>query len=174
MAGPGRPGRHATDEVGNVYGRLTVLRRAPGGPKAYWLCRCECGNEVIVRGQHLRHGEARSCRCLLRDSARARAEKVRGEQHPSWTGDDVGYFGAHNRVTALRGPASAHACARCGQGHDRMEWAYTGADPNERYGNPFALTKPYSPNPGFYVPLCETCHMIHDGKRAPLLSHSLD
>ena len=57
------------NEIGNVYGRLTVLERAEkpqGRPKgAYWLCQCECGNKKVVRGADLRNGGTKSCGCLL-------------------------------------------------------------------------------------------------------------
>ena len=49
------------DETGNVYGKLTVLAYAPGGKKASWKCRCECGSVVIVQGANLRSGNSRSC-----------------------------------------------------------------------------------------------------------------
>lgn len=57
------------NEVGNKYGKLTVINRVPrpeGRPKgAYWLCSCECGKEKIVRGADLRAGSVNSCGCLL-------------------------------------------------------------------------------------------------------------
>lgn len=31
--------------------------------KAYWLCQCVCGREGIVRSDHLRKGESKSCGC---------------------------------------------------------------------------------------------------------------
>ena len=53
------------DETGNRYGRLLVCRRAVTDDKnVSWLCRCDCGNETVVRGDHLREGASRSCRCL--------------------------------------------------------------------------------------------------------------
>lgn len=56
------------NEVGNKYGKLTVLSRAEkpeGKPKgAYWLCQCECGNQKIIRGADLRAGGVNSCGCL--------------------------------------------------------------------------------------------------------------
>jgi len=65
--------RPAIDETGNTFGRLTVVSRIPGIPKhAHWLCRCECGNLVIVPGGQLRSGKTRSCGCLNLESLRAR------------------------------------------------------------------------------------------------------
>jgi hypothetical protein len=59
---------------GRVFGRLTVLSRAPSvTPKnAMWRCHCECGNEAIVRGQRLLAGQARSCGCGAREARDAR------------------------------------------------------------------------------------------------------
>ena len=54
------------DETGNCYGRLTVLSRAENDRynNARWLCRCECGNEVVTSGVSLRSGRTKSCGCL--------------------------------------------------------------------------------------------------------------
>lgn len=56
------------NEIGNVYGKLTVIARAerPDGRPAgaYWLCQCECGNEKVIRGADLRRGGVNSCGCL--------------------------------------------------------------------------------------------------------------
>ena len=57
------------DETGNKYGRLTVLEYSPttGGQGAQWLCKCECGKEVIVSGINLRRGKTKSCGCLQKE-----------------------------------------------------------------------------------------------------------
>lgn len=52
-------------EIGNTYNKLTVIEY--DGIKdhnAYWKCKCECGNEIIVSGNHLRSGHTKSCGCL--------------------------------------------------------------------------------------------------------------
>ena len=54
---------------GQRYGRLTALRQAdkPQNCKTksdYWLCRCDCGNEVVVLGPNLVRGHTKSCGCL--------------------------------------------------------------------------------------------------------------
>lgn len=54
------------DETGNRYGMLTVVAPFPGadGRGKVWLCKCDCGNEVAIRGIMLRSGNNRSCGCL--------------------------------------------------------------------------------------------------------------
>lgn len=57
------------NEVGNKYGRLTVLRQATKEEKnnrhgAFWFCQCECGKTTVVRGFSLRQGNVQSCGCL--------------------------------------------------------------------------------------------------------------
>jgi len=60
------------DETGNVYGQLTVIRRATKEEmrdalnrwyQTGWLCKCVCGVEKIVCGTSLRQkqGGTRSC-----------------------------------------------------------------------------------------------------------------
>lgn len=53
------------DLTGQKFGRLTVIKRAPNkGDIVQWECKCECGNQVIVRGECLRKGNTKSCGCL--------------------------------------------------------------------------------------------------------------
>ena len=51
------------------FGKLIVLNRDLNKPKgkgkfAYWNCKCDCGNLISVRGDHLRNGTTSSCGCL--------------------------------------------------------------------------------------------------------------
>jgi hypothetical protein len=58
--------------VGRQFGRLVILAEA--GRNKYggvtWLCRCDCGNEVVVSSNTLKQGHTRSCGCLHRDMMR--------------------------------------------------------------------------------------------------------
>jgi hypothetical protein len=59
------------NEIGNIYGYLTVIERAPNNKdgRAMWKCKCKCGNEVIVLGKHLRSGNTKSCGCYQKERA---------------------------------------------------------------------------------------------------------
>ena len=63
----------AIDLTGQRFGRLTVIRLAyKKRGDAYWLCRCDCNNEHIVRAGELHNGKAKSCGCLRREASRQR------------------------------------------------------------------------------------------------------
>ena len=56
------------DEVGNRYGRWTVIKRsAHHGRSLRWLCRCDCGAERLITGERLRNSRTRSCGCLRKE-----------------------------------------------------------------------------------------------------------
>lgn len=61
------------DLTGNTYGKLKVINLAVDdvGKKKKWLCKCECGNEVVVSGSNLRSGHTTGCsQCQLREIQR--------------------------------------------------------------------------------------------------------
>jgi hypothetical protein len=59
-------GSRLQDLTGQVFGRLTVLRLVRQKPRAFWECRCSCGNICVVRANHLKgDGGTRSCGCLI-------------------------------------------------------------------------------------------------------------
>ena len=57
------------DMKGKRFGRLLVLRELPDRKRGeiVWLCECDCGNEVEVKGYNLRIGKTKSCGCLWDD-----------------------------------------------------------------------------------------------------------
>jgi hypothetical protein len=72
------------------FGYLTVLSRAGHrGKFAAWLCRCDCGVEKVVGGQHLRRGKIRSCNTNGHRWKQARPQLGLTAQFPSeyqsWT-----------------------------------------------------------------------------------------
>ncbi len=58
------------DVKGQRFGRLIVIEKAEKtdvGKNAFWLCKCDCGNEKIIGSRNLRSGDSQSCGCLHRD-----------------------------------------------------------------------------------------------------------
>lgn len=64
--------RSLNDLTGKVSGRLTVINRAENGEgrNARWLCQCECGAEIVVRGDRLAYRSTVSCGCFRKERTR--------------------------------------------------------------------------------------------------------
>lgn len=91
------------DITGQTFGRLTVIERdvnTKTNGKAYWFCKCECGNIVSVRGQDLRLGKTTSCGCYSK-------EKSSEKSTPDMRGQRFG------KLTVLK---------RCGSKNNRSLW----------------------------------------------------
>lgn len=79
------------DLSGQRFGRLTVIQRAPnkqyrcGQTQAQFLCKCDCGEEIIVLGCNLKSGHTQSCGCL-RDQATAERSITHGMTNTSLYG----------------------------------------------------------------------------------------
>lgn len=57
------------------FGRLVVIKQAEdyvrpdGRREAQWLCKCDCGNEVVVISTSLKRGLTKSCGCFMKERA---------------------------------------------------------------------------------------------------------
>ena len=57
------------DLIGMKFGRLVVLsfdHKDKFGER-YWLCKCDCGNEKVIRGSSLTKGVTKSCGCFANE-----------------------------------------------------------------------------------------------------------
>lgn len=62
------------DITGKRFGRLLVIERRPTiNRKAYWSCKCDCGNTITVSASSLLCGKTRSCGCLRKEQMKLRA-----------------------------------------------------------------------------------------------------
>jgi hypothetical protein len=55
------------DMTGNRFGSLLVLHRdltKVGKSEAKWICKCDCGNIISVKGSHLRKGQKKCLKCV--------------------------------------------------------------------------------------------------------------
>ena len=61
------------DLTGQRFGYLTVVKRVEdyispnGNHRVQWLCKCDCGNEVVVLGNNLSKHSTESCGCLRKN-----------------------------------------------------------------------------------------------------------
>lgn len=67
------------DLRGKRFGRLVVINyHHTHNGNRYWLCKCDCGGEKIVKGSSLNYGSTQSCGCLQLEVQRNnRAKAVR-------------------------------------------------------------------------------------------------
>jgi len=109
---------NGADYTGYKYNRLVVINEscAKNGCRQ-WICRCDCGAEVIVADNNLRTGNTKSCGCLVRDSAIVRGSKHRGVDSPRYIHGKRCGFGTkeqkefHERIRQR----DNYTCQKCGK-----------------------------------------------------------
>lgn len=54
------------DLIGKRFNNLTVIKRVANNKHGgiMWLCKCDCGKEMITRGRSLKINHTQSCGCL--------------------------------------------------------------------------------------------------------------
>lgn len=80
------------DLTDQKFGMYTFVRwDSDKNKKTYWLCRCDCGTEKVVRSQSVKSGETKSCGCYQRkissERMTIRGKNTKGKNHPSWNHD---------------------------------------------------------------------------------------
>jgi hypothetical protein len=140
----------------------------------YYRVRQHGGADVVLRTEHADHCLVPECQrsYYCRGYCRPHYERFRangnpggnpigyrptGTESPRWKGRDITYGGAHVRVRARRGLASAHPCAHCAQ--PAAQWAYDHDDPSELRDQSGHF---YSVFVDHYIPLCLVCHKRFD------------
>ena len=65
------------DLAGKRFGRLTVLHRVENtkAGQSQWMCKCDCGTQLVVAGQSLRNGRSKSCGCKRSETAKKRLKR---------------------------------------------------------------------------------------------------
>lgn len=152
-------GRWYRDIRGERRGRLLVVEpttdRASGA--VVWLCLCDCGREVLKSSRTLlRPTGAKSCGCLLRESARQRGRAVgganRGSTYAIANGEHV-YTTKHAWGKAVR-RARGSSCETCG-------WSKARCDVHHRVARSNGGKNTISNG----VVLCPNCHRVEHERR---------
>jgi hypothetical protein len=70
------------DITGQRFGQLVAIKIVGKNQdrRLLWLCQCDCGQETIIQGKHLRTAHTLSCGCLQRNTAAKRFTK-HGQSH---------------------------------------------------------------------------------------------
>lgn len=88
------------DWTGKRFGKLVALEYTHIGKTSAWKCRCECGNELLVRTGNLVRGNSTSCGCNKREDI---------------TGQKFGHLTALKYDTnAKKGRSKWICCCDCG------------------------------------------------------------
>lgn len=87
------------DLTGRKFERLTVIKQVEdyidknGNHLAQWLCKCDCGNEIIVKGKSLKSKNTKSCGCMVIESAIKKITKYNNDNKKHNTYDLFGEYG---------------------------------------------------------------------------------
>ena len=77
------------DLTGERFGNLTVLEKADGLQNRYytWLCRCDCGNEIVVNTKNLTAHRITHCGCRAKElcNAHIKPKDRTGEKYGALT-----------------------------------------------------------------------------------------
>lgn len=130
------------------YGRFKrhgdPLKGEPSPRKSRGICIIE-GCDTIDSGPH-----------GLCQKHHYRVEK-HGDPHVTVLGgNDIGYCGVHDRLTARYGPARDYSCIDCG--HRADHWSYDNDDPDSKIEHGMV----YSVKLECYSPRCASCHKLFD------------
>ena len=58
--------REVKNLMGQKFGKLTPVKYVG---ELKWLCKCDCGNDYVVKSSDLNRGHVRSCGCLRKESS---------------------------------------------------------------------------------------------------------
>lgn len=128
------------DYTGKTVGLLTVIEMCGRQNKRLtWRCRCSCGNETVVRSDHLKDGRVASCGCVGR-KRRKEALTTHGQSksrlYNVWRNMINRCYNRNVRSFKNYGANGVNVCDEWRNNFDAFsKWAYaTGYDPEAKYG----------------------------------------
>lgn len=181
--------RHVKDIRGQRFGMLVVKEfDHSDGRNSHWLCECDCGNQIIMTPQRLKHLECPSCGCRPKNAHRPPRNNVSTHHmtgtrlHKIWKSmrsrcncknpNDRNYWGYAKRGIAI--------CKEWNDFENFYKWAMeNGYDPDAPKGQ---CTLDRIDNNGNYEPSnCrwvdntqqvrnrrKTVYLIYNGEKRPL------
>ena len=81
--------------IGFRTGMLEVVEVSRAANRVgVFKCKCDCGNEPVIRAVNLKQGSTKSCGCWCFDYRKS----INGEIHPSWKGGRM----KHGKYIAIK------------------------------------------------------------------------
>lgn len=125
------------DLTGRVVGRLTVLSEGEKDKYGHkrWLCRCDCGKEMLAWGHRIRAGGELSCGCWTREKTSLRAGKHYKRNSPEYAAWHSMKDRCHNPTSRNRVNYGARGISVCREWSDSFEafFASVGSRPSPDY-----------------------------------------
>ena len=96
---------------GDKFGKLTAIRfiEMRKNSTQYWLFRCECGNEKIIRVSSVRNKSVKSCGCLIKNCG-VRHGMYKTKTYSSWANMKSRCFGKNNQRYKNYGERGIKVC----------------------------------------------------------------
>ena len=121
------------DYSGIKKNRLTFIsfdhiHYTPKGKKVpYWLCKCDCGNEIVVSSKDAFGGHTKSCGCFQKEQA-SKAQKKHGESdtrlHLIWQNMRRRCYSQNNEKYNTYGQRGIEVCAEWKDNYIKFaDWA---------------------------------------------------
>jgi hypothetical protein len=94
-------GSRTKDISGQRFGRLVALSAAGKNRHGHclWLCRCDCGQEKVVKGESLKRGDTASCGCIVREQRHTLIKDISGQRFGRLVA--LSYSGSDRRGQAM-------------------------------------------------------------------------
>jgi hypothetical protein len=93
------------------FGRLIVIKLSHvKNRKSYWLCKCDCGNEKIVRSDCLKRDQVKSCGCLQYEHAIIKHNLSKTKIYHVWAGMKDRCLNENNKAYKHYGERGVTVC----------------------------------------------------------------
>lgn len=144
--------RKIKDRIGIRYGRLIVIKFIDmvwDGSCFYscWLCKCDCGKEVRIKGGNLQSGMTQSCGCLRQEKCSENGKMYTGENNPN-------YIDGH-KCTSIKErirKRDNYTCQKCGKTQKELKGRHKKLDVHHIDGDNT------NNDPENMITLCHNCH----------------
>lgn len=67
------------DFTGEKHNKLLAISKIKKEGRSWYICKCECGNEVTIGGWYFHSGKTKSCGCIRKETDKIRGIKNRKE-----------------------------------------------------------------------------------------------